>query len=249
MKFDTTKTKGGYKILSLRGPDSRGEFVGAVKMDVCLVGCTWNKRGDNVGGCRELDLVPLTEESESDRNLAELLDHTTRKAEANAQHLLDLQRRIQAMEKGWQAELLAQQGRIEALEQDSQPNEADVTLDEVNEFAETIYNRVLLDEKLVSALIKDIEQEFDTLNQKEKETNDWAVKVNGDLHEIFNRLLKLEKAAEPMCIIPVGIVTWDELRKAVFAAHQDVYSSHFEEDIAQDIFETIAKYLGVEKPI
>jgi len=64
MKFDTTKTKGGYKILSIHGPSSCGSYYGTVQDDTgAFFTCTWESDGrdNDYPNARGFDLIPLDE--------------------------------------------------------------------------------------------------------------------------------------------------------------------------------------------
>ena len=65
MKFDTTKTKGGYKILSLHGPDEFDCYSGVVEADGSFIGLNWGRKGDELECQSEYDLTLLDEPSET----------------------------------------------------------------------------------------------------------------------------------------------------------------------------------------
>lgn len=66
MKKWKDTTKGGYKILSIHGPDSSGRYAGAVVDDNGdYDGCVWDEGGnERVYGIHTFDLVPAEPEVE-----------------------------------------------------------------------------------------------------------------------------------------------------------------------------------------
>ena len=66
MKFDTTKTKGGYKILSLHGPDEFDCYSGVVEADGSFIGLNWGRKGEELECQSEYDLIPLADEPKPD---------------------------------------------------------------------------------------------------------------------------------------------------------------------------------------
>lgn len=59
MKFKTGKTKGGYEIIVLFGPDSSGEYAGVVTDNAELFAITWSDKGRAYDLSSTFNLVPL----------------------------------------------------------------------------------------------------------------------------------------------------------------------------------------------
>lgn len=71
MKFRTDVTEGGYKILSIHGPDRMGCYAGVVERAGDIGSINWSPQGkasNHNGGFTDIDLIPITEEP---RNVAE----------------------------------------------------------------------------------------------------------------------------------------------------------------------------------
>lgn len=58
MKFNTDKTRSGYEILSLYGPDKHGDYVGVVIDQGRLFAITWDEDGKDKDYAYSFDLVP-----------------------------------------------------------------------------------------------------------------------------------------------------------------------------------------------
>lgn len=59
MIFKTDKTKGGYEILSIHGPDKIDFYAGVIKKSSSYVTISWNEKGINMEPCLDsrYDLV------------------------------------------------------------------------------------------------------------------------------------------------------------------------------------------------
>lgn len=68
MKFRTDVTEGGYKILSLHGPDSLGVYAGVVQDGEEFNTVNWYASGKSRNTYAAYNLIPITEEP---RNVAE----------------------------------------------------------------------------------------------------------------------------------------------------------------------------------
>lgn len=65
-KFRTDMTKGGYKILSLHGPDSLGAYSGVVDDEEEFCPVSWYASGKTKNNYPKYSLIPITEEQPKD---------------------------------------------------------------------------------------------------------------------------------------------------------------------------------------
>jgi BMFP domain-containing protein YqiC len=63
MKFNTTHTQGGHKILSIHGPDGLKGYAGVVHHNDEYVAVNWGRNGQDLDFDNEYDLIPLEEPS------------------------------------------------------------------------------------------------------------------------------------------------------------------------------------------
>lgn len=85
IKFKNDFTKGGYKILSLHGPDSCEEYAGVVDDgEGTFLTITWYDTGTPVSANELYELIPLTDEPKSD---------------PTADRLAELEKRVEALEQ------------------------------------------------------------------------------------------------------------------------------------------------------
>ena len=136
-KFRTDVTKGGYKILSLHGPDGCDEYAGIVDTGGSYLTITWYDTGVPVSANELYSLIPLDEPKP---------DH-----------------KIEA----W----------LEALEERLQTLEA-------------CSNETM---SILQKELKIVKSRLEALEHDNKESNTWGVRVNGDLQELHNRILRLER--------------------------------------------------------
>ena len=136
-KFRTDVTKGGYKILSLHGPDGCDEYAGVVDTGGSYLTITWYDTGVPVSANDLYSLIQLDEPKP---------DH-----------------KIEA--------------RLEALEERLQ------TLEACSDETMSILQKEL----------KIVKSRLEALEHDNKESNTWGVRVNGDLQELHNRILRLER--------------------------------------------------------
>ncbi len=66
MKFRSDITQGGYKILSLHGPDEFDCYSGVVEADGSFIGLNWGRKGEELECQSEYDLIPLADEPKPD---------------------------------------------------------------------------------------------------------------------------------------------------------------------------------------
>lgn len=136
-KFDTTKTKNGYKILSLHGPDEFDCYSGVVEADGSFIGLNWGRKGDELECQSEYDLILLDEPSETTELWNEI--ETLREITVETLKRMDEMRtdyiaRVNGLRNDYLADQSAVQPsrvdaleeRLEALEQSTQPSEKGV---------------------------------------------------------------------------------------------------------------------------
>ena len=65
MKFKTDRTKGGYEILTIYGPDGVGDYAGVLDMgDEDLRAVNWDANGVDLDGYERFNLVLDTLQTE-----------------------------------------------------------------------------------------------------------------------------------------------------------------------------------------
>lgn len=117
MKFDTTHTKGGYKILSLHGPDGCEEYAGVVDDgEGTFLTVTWYDTGVPVSANDLYSLIPLDEPEPDNKITADRLNMLE-------ERLQTLEACIDETMSILQKELKIVKSRLEALEQDVKNSE------------------------------------------------------------------------------------------------------------------------------
>ena len=118
MKFNTTHTKGGYKILSLHGPDECEEYAGVVDTGGSYLTITWYDTGVPVSANELYSLIPLDEPKPDHKiearleTLEERLDNLVAHHKHTESFAADVWQRLNHFEDGLSK-------RVEALEKDT----------------------------------------------------------------------------------------------------------------------------------
>jgi hypothetical protein len=166
MKFDTTKTKGGYKILSIHGPSSCGSYYGTVQDDTgAFFTCTWESDGrdNDYPNARGFDLIPLAEEPEpSDTTELWNYVHSSSKeinalrelVEGALKRMDNMQADYIARVNGLRADYLADQSAV-------QPSRVDA----LEERLEALEQRTQTDEKGVWVTRESLKRAFDATQE------------------------------------------------------------------------------------
>jgi hypothetical protein len=171
MKFDTTKTKGGYKILSIHGPSSCGSYYGTVQDDTgAFFTCTWESDGrdNDYPNARGFDLIPLADEPEPSET-TELWNyvHSSSKeinalrelVEGALKRMDNIQADYIARVNGLRADYLADQSAV-------QPSRVDALEERLNKFDDelgVLQDDVNLDLRLE---LRDLTKRLEELEQR-----------------------------------------------------------------------------------
>lgn len=147
MKFRSDITQGGYKILSLHGPDEFDCYSGVVEADGSFIGLNWGRKGEELECQSEYDLIPIPEPDykamhrhlvEYCNSLQDLIKSQNDRIEALEERLDQSCKDLIGRINGLRADYLADQSavqpsrvdaleeRLEALEQRTQPSEKGV---------------------------------------------------------------------------------------------------------------------------
>ncbi len=140
MNFRTDTTKGGYKILSIHGPDANGWYAGVLEKAGDIGTVTWNQHGNSTGDMRDLDLIPLADEPEPSETtelwneIEALREITVETLKRMNEMRTDYIARVNGLRNDYLADQSAVQPsrvdaleeRLEALEQRTQPSEKGV---------------------------------------------------------------------------------------------------------------------------
>jgi hypothetical protein len=141
MNFRTDTTKGGYKILSIHGPDANGWYAGVLEKAGDIGTVTWNQHGNSTGDMRDLDLIPLADEPEPSETtelwneIEALREITVETLKRMNEMRTDYIARINGLRSDYLADQSAvQPSRVDALEErlDKFDDELGVLQDDVN---------------------------------------------------------------------------------------------------------------------
>jgi len=163
MNFRTDTTRGGYKILSIHGPDANGWYAGVLEKAGRYWTVTWNQHGNSTGAMRCLDLVPLADEPEPSET-TELWNyvHSSSKeinalrelVEGALKRMDNIQADYIARVNGLRADYLADQSAV-------QPSRVDA----LEERLEALEQRTQTDEKGVWVTRESLKRAFDATQE------------------------------------------------------------------------------------
>jgi hypothetical protein len=193
MKFRSDITQGGYKILSIHGPDGCEEYAGVIETDGTYLTITWYDTGVPVSANELYSLIPLDEPKPEPSDTTELWNYvhsSSKEINALREVMADTLKRMDGMRQdyiarvnGLRADYLADQSavqpsRVDALEErlDKFDDELGILQDDVNldlrlelrdltKRLEALEQRTQTDEKGVWVTRESLKRAFDATQE------------------------------------------------------------------------------------
>jgi hypothetical protein len=241
MNFRTDTTKGGYKILSIHGPDANGWYAGVLEKAGDIGTVTWNQHGNSTGDMRDLDLIPLADEPEPSET-TELWNEI----EALREITVETLKRMNEMRTDYIA-------RINGLRSDYLADQSAVQPSRVDALEDRLDNLVA-HHKLTESFAADIWQRLDKFDDELGVLQD---DVNLDLRLELRDLTKRLEALEQFKRATLAIREAVEQRtqtdeKGVWVTRESLkyaFDATQEFIMRNDRFKEIAERLGLEEDV
>lgn len=246
MKFNTTKTKGGYKILSLHGPDEFDCYSGVVEADGSFIGLNWGRKGDELERQSEYDLIPLTDEPSETTELWNEIEALREITVETLKRMNEMRTDYIARVNGLRADYLADQSAVQPSRVDALEDRLDnlVAHHKLTEsFAADIWQRLSHVEEGLSKRVDTVADSANqTLSSYDKQIG-WLKERLEALEQFKRATLAIREAVEQRTQpSEKGVWVTRESLKYAFDATQEFI-------MRNDRFKELAERLGLEESV